>query len=1047
MFVYSNPRGLIWLGLALGALAGCVTALQDIASTWFWLYSWHDRWSLLWRAVALHTSMGAILGGVALTLAGATLRIARTLAQRLWPSKAKWLERWAWPAPFAAVLLPLSVVLSQLLFSGGKTSKLSYRMLWIASTSIGLLLVSLTALVAARVLGRWAHTGPRRRGLLVAAGTLAVQALLTAVNQHVLPNLYDYLHHTLSVVTWLLAGFACWCWLLHPQTRWVTATPSKARIAITAAVAIALGTAFLLTSHHNENARAALLDSRAATSRTLMTALRPLFIDRSLSLAYAKAAQRASRQRRLQSKQGQRVVPNLAVAPAAHILLITVDALRPDRLGAYGYSRATSPFMDALAKKSWVFERAYTPAPHSSFAISSLMTSEYLYQVADLKRPMPDRTIASSLGDVGYYTAAFYTLGIFHTQGQRLQAYQDSAYGFRLHDHEVREADALSARAIEEIDRIVDVGEPPSFLWVHYFDAHEPYKATTFGTSDSARYDSEILEVDTALSKLITHARRALSRDVLVVISADHGEEFRDHGGVYHGSTLYDEQVRVPLIIHVPKTQPKRIHTPVELIDVAPTLLGLVGLMPPASMRGMDLRVLAQGPEQLARPVFSAVSYQHMVLRWPYKLIADLRYNTHELYDLSRDPKERRNLAGTSLPLLTDLRGEIHAWLDAVAQPPGQGPTDDPYALALARGRLGSRESIDTLVELLSARSHPASQRREAAQVLGGLADKRVAPALIKVLNDSDRLVAAEAAVALGRLYQDAAKPKLLRLLNTEDPQLRARAAVSLGRLREPAAVPALIAGLEADVSEADRIETIRWLGRFRDPRAVEPLLDLLEDLQLRSFVSIALGQIGDKRALEPLLDWLHKEQSASIRENIIRALGLMRRPEALPALLHKVATEPSLKYLTESLVRLNAHTKGAIGGVDMDQRSRANPEFARCQVGPFYHDWDYSHRTWCEMAEPTFRVPLPLPASLQKGAGSVTLALRVRRLDSPVPVKLVAQVGKHPLTASAIDSSWKELSWRIPKSELHPGLNMLELRIEPANVRLAVDHALFLPK
>src|SRR5690606_7471572 len=114
---------------------------------------------------------------------------------------------------------------------------------------------------------------------------------------------------------------------------------------------------------------------------------------------------------------------------------------------------------------------------------------------------------------------------------------------------------------------------------------HEPYRETRFGTTDMDRYDSEIRKVDDHLGRLVREARARLQRDVIVVISADHGEEFRDHGGLYHGSTLYEEQVRVPLIVSAPDLAPRRVRAPVELVDVAPTLLGMLDRPVPASMR------------------------------------------------------------------------------------------------------------------------------------------------------------------------------------------------------------------------------------------------------------------------------------------------------------------------------------------------------------------------------------------------------------------------------------------------------------------------------
>src|SRR5207344_1258493 len=113
-----------------------------------------------------------------------------------------------------------------------------------------------------------------------------------------------------------------------------------------------------------------------------------------------------------------------------------------------------------------------------------------------------------------------------------------------------------------------------------------------------------------------------------------------EHGGVYHGSTLFDEQDRVPLIVNVEGIAPRRVAEPVELVDVTPTLINLVGVEPASSMRGEDLRPYAMGLARRTTTIHAAVTHKRMVLDWPYKLIADLRFDLYELYDLSTDPGE-----------------------------------------------------------------------------------------------------------------------------------------------------------------------------------------------------------------------------------------------------------------------------------------------------------------------------------------------------------------------------------------------------------------------
>jgi len=216
----------------------------------------------------------------------------------------------------------------------------------------------------------------------------------------------------------------------------------------------------------------------------------------------------------------------------AHLLLITVDALRPDHLGAFGYERDISPTFDRLAAESTVFERAYAQAPHSSHSLCSLMTGDYLHELVQLQRPLPEATLASTLQESGYRTHAIFTSGIYYTDAEDLATYRESDLGFESVVDTAAPASDVTDEALDIVDDLAGDGEPKSFLWVHYFDAHEPYRDTSLGTSAVDRYDSEIRNVDRAVGRLLAGVRERLRRPVVVVLTADHGEEFRDHGGV-----------------------------------------------------------------------------------------------------------------------------------------------------------------------------------------------------------------------------------------------------------------------------------------------------------------------------------------------------------------------------------------------------------------------------------------------------------------------------------------------------------------------------------
>ncbi len=197
------------------------------------------------------------------------------------------------------------------------------------------------------------------------------------------------------------------------------------------------------------------------------------------------------------------------VRPLAHVVLVTVDALRADRIGRVVQGRSLTPNLDAMDRDTVIFDRAITQAPHSSYAISSLHTGEYLHETIPLGQRQPLPTLADTLRARGFNTVGLYTNGIFFTEGERLFAYRDSRYGFARASHVDHDARAQTDAAITELDDAARRGGP-TLLWVHYFDVHAPYWG--HGDSPEARYDDAVRRVDGEVARLLGHARRVLQR-------------------------------------------------------------------------------------------------------------------------------------------------------------------------------------------------------------------------------------------------------------------------------------------------------------------------------------------------------------------------------------------------------------------------------------------------------------------------------------------------------------------------------------------------------
>ncbi len=1021
------------LALLAGAFAGVFLAFADFGAMWLWLPVWRDRAGYLLRLLTTMVPASAL----ALALIAAFGLLATSVVHARVKPRVR---------PF---VLPLLIVMSssaplhllaERLMSGGSMVRLAQHDLIVLVLSLLLPLgAGLSAWWMLRI-ARWAR-GHDRKQTLLACLCLAVAFALSKVNQTYLPNLYEYLHQALAVVTWLAAALGMLAGLLSSRGARARSLLTGRHRTVIASACLAMALAVnAWTLDLNLNVRVAMFDARSAASRALLAASNPLlrWLEGGRGRGHGVGLARAELD-----------TTGLPTQPGAHVLLVTIDALRADHLGSYGYARPVSPKLDALAAQATQFDRTYAQAPHSSYSLSSLMTSEYIHEVVELDRPLPTATLATTLREQGYHTAAFFTDGIFHTEGKKLSVYRDTAFGFALFDHTNRESEDQTARVLQEADRIRENGEPPSFLWVHYFDVHEPYQETTFGTGEMDRYDSEILHVDRELDRLLKGLKQRFKRDVVLAITADHGEEFRDHGGVYHGSTLYEEQVRVPLIVRASSLPKSRVTTPVEVIDIAPTLLGLVGIEPAPSMRGRDLRAVALGRMPDPGPVFSAVLTKRMAVRWPYKVIADLRFGLFELYDLSRDPHERKNLANLEATHLTEMKGLVYAWLDSLEHERGShaDAVASNWAKELRWGRLGDRRAVEPMSKLLLDQSSPTPLRVEAGQILAKLADTSCAPALVSGLKTKPASVAAEAAIALGRMYDERAQAALKQLVHVEDPYVRARAAVSLGRLRDRSAVPALIDALWVAPTQYEREEAVRWLGRLRDRRAVEPLLQILPEFNLRYLTTVALGQIGDERAYRALSEMLAWEHHTNIRDEVVRGIGLLGDARAIPLLVDALRKEPELKNTAESLVRLGALEQGYLGGVDASSQVKGVAGFERCEAGPLFHDWDYLQRTWCVARGSKLTFRLPLPSQHARWSDGAELVIRIRRHDNADACEVRASIGGKKLPTLRIDATWTEHRVAVDAHALRKSVKLDLETTCSAEARMAVDHALLVPR
>jgi arylsulfatase A-like enzyme len=336
------------------------------------------------------------------------------------------------------------------------------------------------------------------------------------------------------------------------------------------------------------------------------------------------------------------------------VILVTVDALRADVL-ADPAREEQLPNLSALRRAGVDFRQMRSTSPGTNASISSLFASKFFSQLhwsvkpkTVMKRECPHLDDSLRFPDV-LASGGVTTVNLFTMPGF------DDDFGLaRGFDEEIRlgagrqkaSADEMAERAVA---RIRQAGQGPLFLWMHLPDAHAPYDLGGKKGSAFERYVREVALVDAALGKM----RKAMDElgvadRTVWMISADHGEAFGEHGQRYHATTVYEELLRVPLIVVVPGVKPRVVTEPVSLLDIGPTVLDLLGHPTPGAMMGESLVPWLRGENpRLDRPIVAESSrgLQAMVFPDGIKIILDRYKGTVEVYDLARDPRELDNLA------------------------------------------------------------------------------------------------------------------------------------------------------------------------------------------------------------------------------------------------------------------------------------------------------------------------------------------------------------------------------------------------------------------
>ncbi len=432
-----------------------------------------------------------------------------------------------------------------------------------------------------------------------------------------------------------------------------------------------------------------------------------------------------------------------------NVVVILVDTLRADRLGAYGNARGLTPFLDALAARGVVYRRAYAAGSWTQPSVASLFTSRFQSQhgvvLASAEVDEDEVTLAEVLHQHGYATGAFSANALIAKRfgyGQGFDEYV-ALWGRPEDMHAKYRAEDMNALAVQWLEKRNVAAGTPFFLYVHYLEPHTPYSPpaamldrTVVGRAhpdvgDVSKwlnwgnyghpnpeqlrdivdvYDAEVASVDAGIRALCDSLERmGVLDDTILVVTADHGEAFLEHGVMGHGNTLYEEAIHVPLLL-VPAGGTKHVDVdaPVSLLDVAPTVLDLLGLAAPEAFEGRSIlpdatrprRWFDDGPEPRRaaadRPVFS----EHIIPESK----ATARLRPHERAVITKDAK-----------VIVGVAGERESF-DLAVDPGEHTPLPDARVTALA-------ETLEAFRARVAVASHDTPQvdpeLRQRLQALG----------------------------------------------------------------------------------------------------------------------------------------------------------------------------------------------------------------------------------------------------------------------------------------------------------------------------------------
>jgi arylsulfatase A-like enzyme/Flp pilus assembly protein TadD len=368
-----------------------------------------------------------------------------------------------------------------------------------------------------------------------------------------------------------------------------------------------------------------------------------------------------------------------APGAAPNVVVITIDTLRADHLGCYGYKQIHTPNIDALAADGARFERAYTAVPVTLPSHTVMFTGTYpmlsgMHDFAANKLGPGQPTLASVLKEHGYVTGAVIGSAVLDSRfglNRGFDFYYDHFDFNRLQESNLEEMERPGNLVADiTLDWLSKNYQKKFFLWMHLYDPHYPYRppAPYAAEYEGRPYDGEIAFADLQVGRLIRFLKsKGLYANTLIILSGDHGEGLGEHGEKYHGFFIYNSTLHVPFVIHLPGTAaPRTVPDLVSLADLMPTVLQVVKIDVPPQVQGHNLLPFMRTKEPAeARGLYAETFLPRLHFNWS-ELRGVETENYHfidaprpELYDLSKDPGELRNLFAEKKAVAEEMRARL----------------------------------------------------------------------------------------------------------------------------------------------------------------------------------------------------------------------------------------------------------------------------------------------------------------------------------------------------------------------------------------------------